>query len=133
LQVLEAITSEDRVTRVTHGEMTVETVAGLLLGFDYGEITTFAQNLPDHLKNCALRWPGWSRACPPGARGSTQAQKYGWCGLIYSKPAQLALSFLKVLGNVNLTLVEDEPSLALSGDNVDKSEMLLGPSEPCGT
>jgi hypothetical protein len=38
-----------------------------------------------------------------------------------------------VLENVNLTLVEDEPSLALSGDNVDKSEMLLGPSDPCGT
>jgi hypothetical protein len=35
-----------------------------------------------------------------------------------------------VLEGVNLTLVEDELSLALSGDNVDKSEMLLGPSEP---
>jgi hypothetical protein len=40
------------------------------------------------------------------------------------------MSFLKVLEGVNLTLVENEPSLALRGDNVDKSEMLLGPSEP---
>jgi hypothetical protein len=40
------------------------------------------------------------------------------------------MSFLKVPEGVNLTLVEDELSLALSGDNVDKSEMLLGPSEP---
>jgi hypothetical protein len=40
------------------------------------------------------------------------------------------MSFLKVLEGVNLISVEDELSLALSGDNVDKSEMLLGPSEP---
>jgi hypothetical protein len=42
------------------------------------------------------------------------------------------MSFLKVLEGVNLTLVEDELSLALSGDNVDKLEILLGPSEPRG-
>jgi hypothetical protein len=40
------------------------------------------------------------------------------------------MSFLKVPEGVNLTLVEDKLSLALSGDNVGKSEMLLGPSEP---
>jgi hypothetical protein len=57
-QALETITPEGWVTRVTHREMTVETVAEMVLQLNYEEITTFAQNLLNHLKNCSLRWPG---------------------------------------------------------------------------
>ncbi|MEJ2353736.1 MAG: hypothetical protein P8Y03_28495 [Anaerolineales bacterium] len=44
-------------------------VTQLLLKLNYEGVTTLAQNLPDHLQNCSLRWPGWSRARPmaPGA------------------------------------------------------------------